>query len=66
MKLTKTKPFDAAVYINAPEAHQELLDDAKASGHAGYIADALGIIARAQGMTGVARALGVKLSAQIR
>jgi len=90
----ETKPFDPARHMNSLEAQQELLDDAFASGNASYIADALGVIARARGMTqiareagitrealykslsedgdprlttllGVARALGVKLTAQI-
>jgi len=58
-KPIETKPFDAARYLSSPEAQQELLDDAFASGNAGYIADALGVIARARGMTEVARTAGV-------
>lgn len=54
-----TKPFDPAKYMTDPAAQQELLDDAFASGDAAYIADALGIIARARGMTEVARSAGV-------
>ncbi len=54
-----TKPFDPALYITTPEAQQELLDDAFASGDASYIADALGVIARARGMTDVAPEAGV-------
>jgi probable addiction module antidote protein len=55
----KTKPFDAARYMMTPEAQQELLNDAFASGSAGYIADALGIVAKARGMTEVAKVAGV-------
>lgn len=54
-----TKPFDPVKYMAEPQAQQELLDDAFASGNAAYIADALGIIARARGMTDVARSAGV-------
>jgi len=57
--MVETKPFDAARYVTSPQAQQELLDDAFASGNAAYIADALGIIARARGMTEVAKAAGV-------
>jgi probable addiction module antidote protein len=57
--MTKTKPFDAARYMTLPDAQQELLNDAFASGNAAYIADALGVIVRARGMTDVAREAGV-------
>lgn len=59
LNMETTKPFDPAKYMTEPEAQQELLDDAFASGNAAYIADALGIIARARGMTDVARSAGV-------
>ncbi len=55
----KTKPFDAAEYLDDAESQAELLSDAFDSGDAGYIAHALGVIARARGMTEVARAAGV-------
>ncbi len=57
--MEQTKPFDPARYLTSREAQQELLDDAFASGNAAYIADALGTIARARGMTEVARSAGV-------
>jgi len=56
---TKTIPFDATEYLNSPESQAELLSDALESGDAGYIANALGVIARARGMTHVARRAGV-------
>lgn len=56
---TKTIPFDAAEMLDTPEAQAEFLSDALESGDAGYIAHALGIIARARGMTEVARGAGV-------
>jgi probable addiction module antidote protein len=55
----KTTPFDPAEYLTDPEAQAELLNDAFESGDAGYIANALGTIARAKGMTAVARGAGV-------
>jgi probable addiction module antidote protein len=54
-----TKAFDAAKYVQSQSEQQELLADAFASGNAGYIADALGIIARARGMADVARETGL-------
>jgi probable addiction module antidote protein len=57
--MIKTEPFDAARYITSPEDQQDLLNDAFASGSASYIASALGVIARARGMTEVAREAGV-------
>jgi probable addiction module antidote protein len=55
----KTTPFDAAEYIDDAESQAELLNDAFESGDAGYIAHALGIVARARGMTQVAKEAGV-------
>lgn len=57
--ITKTIPFDAARYLGSPESQIELLSDALESGDAGYIANALGVIARARGMADVARDAGV-------
>lgn len=55
----KTKPFDAAEYLDDAESQTELLSDAFESGDAGYIAHALGVVARARGMSHVAREAGV-------
>ena len=55
----ETTPFDPADHLSDPEGLIELLEDAFASGHAGYIADALGIVARKRGMTATAREAGV-------
>ena len=57
--MLRTEPFDAARYLTSPEAQTELLNDALASGDAAYVAQALGVIARARGMTEVAREAGV-------
>jgi len=56
----ETFPVDLAPFYDSEEAQEELLNDALASGHAGYIANALGIIARARGMSGLAARTGVK------
>ena len=58
--MAKLVPFDAARYTAAPESQAELLNDALASGDAGYVAQALGVIARARGMSEVARETGLK------
>lgn len=59
---TKTKPFDAAKYIHTPEDLAELLKDALTSGERGYIAAALGTIARAYGMSKLAEETGLTRS----
>jgi probable addiction module antidote protein len=59
----KLKPFDAAKYIEGHEDETELLNDAFASGHAGYIAAALGSVARARGMTELAEKTGLNRQA---
>ena len=41
--MVKTKPFDAARYLTSPESQAELLNDALASGDAGYVAQTLGV-----------------------
>lgn len=55
----ETTPFDPAEFIDTPESQAALLADAVASGHAAYITAALGTIARARGMSAVAREAGV-------
>jgi len=55
----KTTPFDAAEYFDDAESQAELLADAFETGDATYIAHALGVIARARGMTAVAKDAGV-------
>lgn len=53
------EPFDAAPYIDTPEAEAMLLSDAFGSGDAAYIAHALGVIARARGIAQIAREAGI-------
>ena len=62
----KTTPFDPANYLDTPESQAELLADAAESGDAQYIAAALGAIARARGMSKVARDAGVAREALYR
>jgi len=56
---TETIPFDASEFFADAEAQAALVTDAFESGDAGHIANALGIIAKAKGMTSVAREAGV-------
>lgn len=62
----KTKPFDAARYLDTPESQAELLSDAFSTGDASYIANALGVVARARGMSQVAKDAGVTREALYR
>jgi len=55
----KTKPFDAAKYLESAEDFADLVNDALATGHPGYIAAALGTVARAYGMTKLAEETGL-------
>jgi probable addiction module antidote protein len=51
----KTAPFDAAEYLDADEAVEEFLMAAFETGDAAFIAKSLGIVARAQNMSKLAR-----------
>lgn len=55
----KTKPFDPAEYLDTPEAIAAYMTEALETGDPSFVADALGIIARARGMSDVAREAGV-------
>jgi probable addiction module antidote protein len=56
IKLTR---FDAAEHITEPEDQAELLADAVTSGDAHIIAKAVGLVARAHGMTELAKETGI-------
>jgi len=55
--------FDASEYLADEETIAYFLSDALESKHAGHIADALGAVARARGMTEIARATGISRAA---
>ena len=55
----KTRPFDPATYLDSSEAMAAYMAEAFDSNDPGFIADALGVIARARGMTQVARDAGL-------
>lgn len=59
----ETTPFDAAKYLDTPEAQAEFLRDAMETGNAGYIAHALGVLVRARGMSQIAREAGLSREA---
>jgi len=56
----KTIAFDAAKYLKSERAQIELISDALRTGNAGYIAAAIGTVARARGMTELAKETGLK------
>ena len=51
--------FDPSEYLDNDEAIQSYIDEAVATGHASFIADSLGVVARAKGMTSLAKATGL-------
>ncbi|VXC60406.1 conserved hypothetical protein [Pseudomonas sp. 8Z] len=51
--------FDPADYLTSPAAIAEFMSDALETGDTGYIAKALGVVARAKGMTELARETGL-------
>lgn len=59
MMSIETKPFDAAKYLDTPESQAELVADALESGDATYLTHALGVVARARGMSEIAKKTGI-------
>ncbi len=59
----ETSHFEPDKYFRSPAAQAHLIADAMASGDAGYIADALGILARRRGMSDLAQHTGVNRQA---
>jgi probable addiction module antidote protein len=59
MKVSKLKKFDAAEHLRTPEARAEYLNIVLADGDPAEVRDALNLVARAQGMSEVAKAAGV-------
>ncbi|HSY34283.1 MAG TPA: addiction module antidote protein [Acidobacteriaceae bacterium] len=55
----KTKPFDPAEYLDTPDSIAAYMTEALETGDPAFVADALGVIARARGMSEVAREAGV-------
>ncbi len=57
--MVKTLPFDPADHLTSREDQAELLNEALDTGNPVYIASALGVMARARGISTVARGAGV-------
>ena len=55
----KTRPFDPAAFLDSEEGMAGYVTEALETGDASFIADALGVIARARGMAQVARDAGL-------
>ena len=50
-----TKPYDSADYLKTPEAFATYLEDVLTGKDPGLIAHAIGVVARAQGMSAIAK-----------
>ncbi len=61
-----TRPFDPSEYLDTPEAVTEYLVAAFESGEHAVIADALGVVAKARGMSQLARDTGLARPALYR
>ncbi len=59
MSKLKTKAFDPAEYLDDDAAIATYLSEALETGDGAFVVDALGIVARAKGMSEVAREAGV-------
>jgi probable addiction module antidote protein len=57
--MAKLTPFDAAKYLDSPEAIAAYLTDALEEGSTDAIAEAIGTVARARGMTEIADHAGL-------
>ena len=57
--MIKTSKFDAANYLKSPQAMADYLSEALATDDPEFICDALDTIARAKGMTQVAKETGL-------
>ena len=53
--MLRTTRFDAAAYLDTPTARAEYLTAAFETGDADFVRDALGVVARAEGMARVAK-----------
>lgn len=55
----KVYPYDPAEDLNGPEAYAVFMAGALETGNASYIAEALGVVARAKGMAEIAKETGL-------
>ena len=54
-----TRPYDSAEYLNSAEAIQTYMEEALETNDAAFIAKALGTMARARGMSQIAKKAGL-------
>lgn len=57
--VVKLSTFDPAEYLETDDDIAFFLNDALATGNPGYIAHAVGVVARAKGMTDLAKKTGI-------
>lgn len=57
--MTETRPYDSARYLDTAEAQAEYLTAAFETGDPTFIAQAIGTVARARGMTQIAKDAGL-------
>ena len=57
--MAKARIFDASQHLDSPDAIAGYLTEAFETGDNNFIAQAIGTVARAQGMTEIARAAGL-------
>jgi probable addiction module antidote protein len=55
----ETRPYDSAAYLDSAEAVAAYIDEAFLTGDAAFITRALGVAARARGMTQIAKDAGM-------
>jgi probable addiction module antidote protein len=55
----ETRPFDPTRYLDSDEAIDGFLEEAFETGDAAFIAQALGVVAKARGMTRIAKDAGL-------
>jgi probable addiction module antidote protein len=58
-EMAKTARFDAGDYLDSEERQVAYITAALESGDADFVRDALGIVARARGMSGIAKNAGL-------
>lgn len=58
-KKLKTSPYDSAEYLDSSEAINAYMEEALETGDPAFIAKALGTIARARGMSQIAKKAGL-------
>lgn len=57
--MIKTSRFDAAKYLDTRERQAEYISAALETGDAAFVRDAIGVVARARGMSEIARNAGL-------